>query len=179
MKSLLLALLFLSVSVISGAESRDVPEDFLLQREKAGRLKVGATVDELNAIYRGFPKNLVDLDREGFFTPAIEIYLQNHEKMIPSLVAEFRGDEHRIHMIKIIDQRFKTEKGVGVGSTLGDVKKAYRVSRIEWDELGFFAQVEDIGMAFILDAVAPPGWAEKRDPGMIPDDAKVISIILG
>ncbi|MBN1293202.1 MAG: hypothetical protein JXB48_15295 [Candidatus Latescibacteria bacterium] len=153
--------------------------EFLLQKHNAGSLKIGMTVDELFTIYGLRDTDLVDLYIEGSFTPAIEIYLQTGDNRKPSLVAEFRGDRHRIWLININDKRFKTDKGIGIGSSLGDVRKAYTVNRIDWGERGFFARVDDVRMTVIFDnLVPPPEWYEEKNPDLMPDDAIISTIYL-
>jgi hypothetical protein len=51
----------------------------------------------------------------------------------------------------VYDKRFKTDKGIGVSSTLGDVRKSYPVDWIASEEDGVFARVEAMGMSFALD----------------------------
>jgi len=178
MKKIAIVILVLLVPALWSAKTQENGDNFLLQNRQAGKLKIGMTVDELNTIYRLFTKRLVDIDREGFFTPAIEVYLQKVDSKNPSIVAEFRGNLHQICQIQVIDKRFKTTKGIGVGSTLGDLRKAYTVNRIDWGEAGFFAKVEEIGIVFILDTGTPPGWPDKKDPKLFPDNAKTNSIFI-
>ncbi len=81
--------------------------------------------------------------------------------------------------ITVYDSRFKTDKGVGVGSTLGEIRRNYKVDWIGFGEGPLFARVEQIGMSFALDYSKPPReWYETHNPTLIPDSAKVVSILL-
>ena len=178
MKRHLFIFLLVFFSVITNAEKPKKTNEFLLQNQQAGKLIIGMTVDELYDIYSLYAKKLVNLYIESMFTPAIEIYMQNYKSRKPSIVAEFRGDNHKIWLINVRDKRFKTDKGIGIGSSLGDLKKAYLVDRIDWGERGFFARVNVIKMTFMLDTTAPPEWYKEKNSKFIPDDAIINSIYL-
>jgi hypothetical protein len=118
---------------------------------------------------------------EGMFTPLLEVYLEGDiNKSIPSLQIEI--DKNRdwiVGNIKVNDARFRTEKGIGVGSTLGAIRKAYAVKSIAFGEGPLYANVEDINSNFELDITNPPReWYKTRDQRLIPDSAKVVSVIL-
>lgn len=177
MKNLIVFIIVLLFPIISVAENTEKTNEFLIHKQQAGSLKVGMTVDELLTIFGRRDTDLVDLYREGSFTPAIEIKLENSDNRKPSLVAEFKGERHWIWLIIINDKRFKTDKGIGIGSSLGDLRKAYIVNRIDWGEMGFFARVKDEKMFFIFDnLVPPPEWYKERNPELMPDDAIISAI---
>lgn len=118
---------------------------------------------------------------EGFFTPAIEIYLTRNRKLRPSLLAEIVGERSTfvVGRITVYDSRFKTDKGIGVGSTLGEIRRDYKVDSIGFGEGPLFAHVEQFGMSFALDYARPPReWYSTHNPKLIPDTARVVSILL-
>jgi hypothetical protein len=143
-------------------------------------LEIGITVDDLYSKYDRKLTKLVDLYLEGTFSPALEIYLNESEKKAPSLVAEivWRKD-WVIWRINVYDERFKTDKGIGVGSTLDDIRKSYKVDWITFGEVGFFARVKEIGMSFALDIVnIPRKWHKTGNQNLIPDSTKVIWVLI-
>lgn len=178
----LLLCLLLLVPILVGAGKRDNKNDFLLSKPKAGRLEVGTTVDGLYTKYDRKITKLTDLNLEGMFSPALEIYLDGSEKRNkPSLVAEiiWRQGDWVVYRINVYDKKFKTDKGIGVGSTLGDIRKFYTVDRIGFGEGTLFARVEELGMSFALDFYQVPAqWFKTRDQNLIPNNAKVESILV-
>ncbi len=173
--ALFLLFMLWNVSVRSGEK------EFGLSRGKAGLIKAGTTIDELYARVGRNNTRLVDRYSEGFFSPAIEIYLTQSGTTKPSLVAEIVGQypTFLVGRITVYDSRFKTDKGVGVGSTLGEIRRNYKVDWIGFGEGPLFARVEQIGMSFALDYSKPPReWYETHNPTLIPDSAKVVSILL-
>jgi len=80
--------------------------------------------------------------------------------------------------ITVYDPRFKTRKGIGVGSTLGQIRRSYRVDWIGFGEGPLFAHVQQLGLSFALDARPPAKWYETRDPNLISDSSKVVFILL-
>jgi len=139
------------------------------------------TIDDLHAMHKPSSTRLVAYYPEGMFTPLLEVYLEGDtNKSIPSLLIEIdKNNDWIVGNIKVNDARFRTDKGIGVGSTLGAIRKAYAVKWIGFGEGPLCANVEDIRMTFELDITNPPNeWYKTRDQRLIPDSAKVLSVIL-
>jgi hypothetical protein len=139
------------------------------------------TIDDLHAMHKPSSTKLIARYPEGMFTPMLEVYLEGDtNKSIPSLLIGI--DKNRdwiVGNIKVNDARFRTDKGIGVGSTLGDIRKVYAVKRIGFGEGALYANVEDVNMIFELDLTNPPNeWYTTRDQRLIPDSAKAVSVIL-
>src|SRR5262245_902336 len=167
--------------LLFGARRSFAQEEFLLTKQRAGAVVIGMTIDDLHVLHKPSSTKLVAHYPEGMFTPALEVYLEGDtNKTIPSLLIEI--DKNRdwiVENIKVNDARFRTDKGIGVGSTLGAIRKAYAVKWIGFGEGALYANVEDINMTFELDTTNPPlDWYKTHDQLLIPDSAKVVSVIL-
>ncbi len=171
--------LLMLLSVFAWSPSAiSVDNNFLLSKGKAGPIKIGMSVDDLYAKVDRARTKLIDLYSEGFFTPALEIYLNQQMTNRPSLVVGL-SKNWTVHDIFVYDPGFKTDKGFGVGSTLGDIRKEYRVNWIGFGERGLVAHVEQIGMSFALDFAKPsPQWYKTQDQALIPGNAKVVWVLV-
>ncbi|MBN1626925.1 MAG: hypothetical protein JW944_10410, partial [Deltaproteobacteria bacterium] len=153
---------------------------------KAGDIEIGMQVEEVYQIVGNDNTKLTDLFREDMFEPVMEIYyegIQSSRK--PSLVAEISPPGPLIHTytigrINVYDQKFSTKEGIGVGSTLGDLKKLYKVDQIGYGEGTVYALVESLCMSFEL----PSKWYGVRNPdgtagpNLIPDTEKIIAVLI-
>jgi len=122
--------------LLFGARQSFAQDEFLLAKHQAGAVVIGMTIDDLHAMHKPSSTRLVAHYPEGMFTPLLEVYLEGDtNKSIPSLLIEI--DKNRdwiVGNIKVNDARFRTDKGIGVGSTLGAIRKAYAVKWIGFGE---------------------------------------------
>ncbi len=75
MKKLVILILILFFPIFLQADNTEIENKFLLQKQKAGNIEIGETIDQLYKQYGRNSTKLVDLYLEGMFSPAIEIYL--------------------------------------------------------------------------------------------------------
>jgi homoserine O-acetyltransferase len=126
---------------------------FLLQPGRAGRFEVGMKVDEVYRIAGRQNVRLVDIFAEGLFTPAIEIAVAGG----PSLVAPVREwpcPGFSLQGITVRDRRFRTKEGIGVGSSVADVRRHSSV-KSGHGEGGPVAIADDLGLTFELTDETP------------------------
>lgn len=128
-------------------------KEFLVSEGRAGSVEVGMSVDEVLQAFGKERVRLVDLNKEGHFTPAIEIDLPG-SGVRPALVADITQGPcggFSLSGITVRDPRFRTVDGLGVGSTLAELqqRRSVRVSREE----GWSAIVSDAKISFGLEAV--------------------------
>lgn len=131
--------------------------EFLISEGKAGRVEVGMPVDEVLQVYGRERVRIVDLNKEGQFSPAIEIDVPG-ASVRAAMIADISEAPCRtfsVSRISVRDPRFRTADGFGVGSTLAELqrRKTVRISREE----GWWAIVPGAKMSFGLEAVAATG----------------------
>lgn len=154
---------------------------FLLAKGKAGFVEIGMTIDAAQAKYGREATKLIARYPEGMFTPLLEVYLPGHTSTTaPALLLRIEQDkEWIIDGIGVEDGRFRTREGIGVGSTLGQIRRAYRINDIAFGEGPLYANVAELAMSFQLDFTDPPrAWYKSRDQRLIPDHAKITSVYL-
>ena len=180
MKSKILSLILLLCTSV-GAQIVNGQDGFLLSKNKAGEIEIGMTIDALHTKYESRLTKLTAQYAEGMFSPLLEIYLNGKPHNVgPSItVAIDKENDWIVSGIFVKDKRFKTSKGISIGSTLGEIRKTYKVSWIDFGEGPLFANVEDLGISFELDFSKPSDeWYRTRNQSLIPDSARVVSIFV-
>src|SRR5262249_31116457 len=102
------------------------PTDLLLAVGKAGPLQVGMPVDDVYRMF-GSGVRLIAQFPEGMFQPALEIVVHGGQSQ-PSMVAEIDrsgGGKFALGRITVLDPRFRTTDGFGVGTTEVEVRKKF------------------------------------------------------
>lgn len=134
--------------------SGEIEKDFLLSSKKAGNIEIGMEVDYLLKILDKNLIKLVNLNLEGFFSPAFEIY--NKEKKL-SLVVEIDKFEGKwvVSRITVYDKNYKTKEGISLGSSLSELKAKYKIEHIDSAEGFLYAIVEELGMSFKFNTKDP------------------------
>lgn len=170
-------LVFLSLPLAANGGSK---EDLLLSPGQAGQLKLGMSIDEVYGRYGRENTRLLDLYPEGMFNPALAIYLNKGRRGQPALVAEIGWKENWVvSRLFVYDPRFKTKEGIGVGSSLGDLRKLYPVLGPAWMEGEVNATVEELKMSFGIDTKGmPKDWFKTEDPRLIPPTTTIKNVVL-
>ena len=148
---------------------------FLLARGRAGPIRTGMFVD---TVYRHVDRkavSLIDLFGEGMFTPAIAVRLPG-SVATPALIAPIREwpcFAFAVQGIDVRDPRFRTKEGIGVGSTVGDVRRAYRDARFSEEE-GPHLWVESQRMNFRMASAANVDTTRVTAVWLPGDDPRVV-----
>ena len=159
----LIAILIITVSNAMVLHSQE--RTFLLKNGGIDNITVGMSVDELYSIVGKSNTEIVDLYLEGLFSPAIEVET-------PNIICEL--DCGNIWRIRVQDRGARTIEGIGIGSTMKELKNVYTDIKILKGEGDIFAYVDEIKTSFALDTI------EINNPDLeaIPETAKVKWVLL-
>lgn len=92
--------------------------------------------------------------------------------------AEPLPDEYIIYRIEIYSGRFKTERGIGVGNSLGELRKAYSDINIIAEGRGINVFAEDCSIIFVLDDSKATGDIFSKETEDWEDDILIKSLRL-
>ena len=157
--------------------SSHTQKDFLLSPKHVGSLSVGSYVE---GIYHSFDKEketqLIDRYFEASFSPALTV-TKNGELLFYANI-----DCNKIRSFEIVSPKFKTMKGISVGSSYADLKKIYKVTAIENQEGIFYASVKELEMLFMLDPEKmlnnKKGFSQDLSVNDVEGTVKLTSIII-
>jgi hypothetical protein len=155
-----------------------VPKEFLLSVGKAGAVQIGMLVTEVPPKYSSFRIG------ENYNNDTLKLagYVYMNSNTNPAMVLNiYNGKVQLVSTIQIYDDQFKTEKQIGVNSTLGDIRKQYTISEMTIKDNALFASVKATKMLFELDIsrnTIPHDWFNTGNPSSLPNDLKVRSVVL-
>ena len=126
-----LILLSLGVTTQLVAQSADR----VLTGGRAGKIAVGMTVEAVYAEYGRENVALVDLFGEGHFAPALQVFLPS-DRGTPIAVATIGPScgRHVVLGVSVASSYLRTRDGLGVGSTVREVRQRYRDARVNREE---------------------------------------------
>ena len=142
-----------SVSLVVPGTQAPSKSPFVLERGRAGQFEIGMTVDEVYTVAGRENVRAVASHRGAESRPALEIRIPGF-----TAAAALKVSLDRIcgplaaWGIEVHDPRFRTSNGLGVGSTLRDVRRLYRsasVVGIDTDD-GAHVAISDLGLWFEL-----------------------------
>ncbi len=135
------ASLFLSIIVLSSAAKADDAK-FELKKGSIGRISVN---DPISTTQKAYSQNQIKkstIELEGETDDTLEIRLEPKSKQ-PDLVVRKNG-------IIVHSPKFKTASGLGVGSTVADIRKIYKVNSFVIDEGCNCIVIDELKMSFSL-----------------------------
>jgi len=151
--------------------------DFITNKSVDGVAIGDKVTDFLSVISKQYTVKKEQMQLEGDSYDIYNVYDKGQK--IYSVEPDFDKSDI-IDRIWIYGKTFKTDKGIGVGSTLAAIKSTYHIESIGTEgEGGLQILVKEIPVAFIMDnSQLPKDWWEKENKEAIPEDLQVEEIII-
>jgi hypothetical protein len=135
-------------------------------------------IESLYLLYPDSVIKLLDLHADGLFSPFIGICFDGKSL---SLLAELGWINEKgwiLNRILVYDPKFKTKTGIGVNSTVGEVKKTNVISWITSDEnRDVIGYIQNLQIVFRIESSnIPDEFYKKNEVSLVPEDAKILAI---
>jgi hypothetical protein len=178
MKNALFALLICLILLTSCAKDT-APNPFLIEKNHVGLLTDSTYVKELDLIFSNdsVVKHIAGDEFAGSVNK-IEIFEKGGRKLLDLSPREALDSVSLISSVRIIDDRFTTEKNISVLSTFKELNEAYKISRIDNLIDAIVISVNELNASFTIDKKELP--ASMRfdmdmtiDAIQIPEKAKI------
>jgi hypothetical protein len=161
-----------------------IAPEFLIKSGRAGYALIGRPVETL---YANYPEGNIIFSTgytDGRSYPLIKIMVpgQSSPSLLLSLNISKRGQQQLIDSIEVRDERFKTQEGISISSTVGEIKRtAAGMGYVKQMGEVLYLVSKDNHTMFELEIEAgtlPTNWLKSGDVSSLPDDMKIRSIVL-
>lgn len=152
---------------------------YLITNRQVGPIQINAPVAELKNKIPPSLLNETSITREGRGYKAYEVRKQATDSEPALRVEESCEPDCRVWRIQVRDSAFKTPEGIGIGTTLGMVKKHYPISFLGPGETEIVAVAADRHLTFMLDVSKIPA---RQVPFLnlknTPDTVRVLGLLV-
>lgn len=154
-------------------------DPFLIQKHNIGNLTDSTQVKDLQSIFE--KDSVVDYDGTDEFTRNfnnIDIFDKKGTALL-TLSPKRRADSTAaVNSVRILDTRYKTDKGISTASTFKEIQDAYKISKIDNLINSIVVSVNEINASFTIDKKELPSNLRfdrniAIEASQIPNNAKV------
>lgn len=172
-----LAFLFLITILFTACNNE--PDPFVIKKHHIGRLTDSTQIKDLKTIFE--KDSVATYSGKDEFTSNInniDIF-DTHGNALLTISPRKRSDSTSlVSSVRILDPRYKTEKGISIKSTFKDIDQAYTITKID-NLINFvIVNVKEINAAFTIDKKELPSNLRfdrsiSIEASQIPDNAKI------
>ena len=178
MKNILVAVLICTL-LLTSCTKDSAPNPFIVNKNHIGLLTDSTQVKDLKAIFSN--DSVVQYKSENEFAGlinSIEIYEKGGKKLLDLSPKKALDATSVISSVRIVDERYKTEKKISVLSTFKDLNEAYKISKVDNLINAIVVSVNELNASFTIDKKELPASLRfdmdlEIDPIQIPEKAKI------
>ncbi|MCX7548679.1 hypothetical protein OS188_12020 [Xanthomarina sp. F1114] len=182
MKKIAFSLAIVSLLFISCKKEQN---PFQVSKQHIGLLTDSTQVQDLKTVFAN--DSVVErlLDPEFTYNRTdIDIFDKASNKLLILTPNKVKEPTSTIKTIKILDPRFKTDKGISTHSTFADIEKNYKISSIQNTLKNVVVFVDEINAFFTISKTELPAELQfdtnaKIDAVQIPGKAKIKYFMVG
>lgn len=176
MRHSLLSLIALTL-LLSACNNKQNP--FEISKQHIGSLTDSTQIKDLESVYPN--DSVVKFTRENQFAGqvnSIDIFEKGGKKLLSLTPKHPLDSTSVISNVRILDERFITEKNISTISTFKDIQSNYKITRISNLINSIVVAIDNINVTFTIDKKELPANLRfdmdlKFEATHIPDDAKV------
>lgn len=142
---------------LAGKAVDTVPPTYLLSANRVGNLSLteATGIQEIQAAFGIANVRTERRIREGMEEILVVVYIEGAEG-IPSIEGVLAGPDKILYGgLNVMDRRFVTDKGIRIGVTVSELKKAYRIDDFAVGGGAVNAVSEEAKMSFVLSSEDP------------------------
>jgi len=164
MKTLTIIILFLLIN-------SEIIENDCVDNVKIG-MEISDFLESKNLIYN-VKEETISLEGDDY--PIFNVY--DNSELIYAVEPD--ESENKVWRIWLYGKKFKTERGIGIGNTLGDLKNKYTIEDMTSAEGSVFILVKEIEVGFELDgSKIPKEWWDEIKFEELKNDLPISLIII-
>ncbi|ULC60287.1 hypothetical protein MBM09_04680 [Flaviramulus sp. BrNp1-15] len=176
MRNLFLGILALTLLFTSCKKEQN---PFEISKHHVGLLTDSTQVKDLKTIFANDSifKSISGDEFTGN-TNAIDIYEKGGKKLLSLTPTQALDSTATVESVRILDERYKTDKNISTISTFKDIQSQYKITRISNLINSIVITVDDINASFTIDKKELPANLRfdmnlKFEATHIPDEAKI------
>jgi hypothetical protein len=162
-------------TIKSTTEDIKSTKTFLISKKTVDNVSIGESIEKFKAdIEKRYTVKKESIMQEGDSYEILSVYEKNNK--LYSIEPD-QGEPNSVYRIWIYSPKFKTEQGIGVGSTLSELKSKYDAEIST--EVGLNVFIKEISGNFVLDYTKiPESWWNTMDMKKLPADISIREILL-
>ena len=170
---------FIAISTLLFVQCAEEKDPYLISDNSVGNLTIGMKIKQVDSIFK--MDSIVRLNprqNESSTIGEVEIFEKGGEKLLLISPRDFYNPDALIADFQFFDPRYKTAKGLNVGSTFKDIKDNYKIANIETTLSTVVIFLEDSNIYINIDKKELPENL-RYNPNFvieavnIPDEAKI------
>jgi len=174
----------LSIIGLIAMSCSEAPNRFQIEKQNVGSLTDSTQVKALETVFE--MDSIVNTKGNKFSngTNNIDVFEKGGKKLLTLSPKKINDSTSTIESIKVYDDRFKTEEGINVNSTFGDIKAKLKISKIENTIRNVVVFIENSPIYLTIDKKDLPAefqfdLSKKIEKANIPDAAKIKYFMIG